>query len=145
MEMEISYMQMLHAACSKRWQSKANPATMGEEAAATHQALLGVAFTGATSWIKLKLLRTGGGNLIDEIQRIGMDSVLTQGGIGGFAGNTAHWMPTGITRETWVHNIFNLIYIDMSAADAQTHHSDARTSAEVEAEECGGDWIGAKE
>ena len=145
--MEISYMQMLHAACSKRWQSKANPATMGEEAAATHQALLGVAFTGATSWIKLKLLRTGGGNLIDEIQEIGMESVLTQGGIRGFAMTTAHWMPTGITRETWVHNIFNLIYIDMSAADAQTHHSDARTSAEVEAEEAkkNGGMIGATE
>ena len=84
--------------------------------------LLGtVAITGATSWIKLKLLRTGGGGMIESGTEVAM--------------TTAQWMPTLITRETLVHNIFNLIYIDISAAEAQTHHRYARTSAEVEVEE----------
>ena len=59
---------------------------MRKEAATTVYPLLGVAITGATSWIKLKLLRTGGGGMIESGTEVAM--------------TTAQWMTTGITRET---------------------------------------------
>ena len=45
---------------------------MRKEAATTVYPLLGVATTGATSWIKLKLLRKGGGGMIDSITKVAM-------------------------------------------------------------------------
>ena len=46
---------------------------MRKEAATTVNPVLGtVAITGATSWIKLKLLRKGGGGMIDSITKVAM-------------------------------------------------------------------------